>query len=182
MTAPQPVAERTLAPTDGTLPTWSDAAQHLEATYRFWLSTTRPDGGPHTVPIVAVVVDGDLYFCAGPGTRKARNLDHDPRCVISTPTGPFDLVVEGTARRELSPTTLERAAAVYAEKYGWIVSIRDGAFYGEGAPTAGPPPYWLFRFQPTLAFSFAADGTPGAMRWQFAPGEPATLADPLPAR
>ncbi len=168
MTVPQPVVERPLAPSDGPLPSWSDAVQHLGTTYRFWLSTTRPDGGPHTVPIVAVLVEDRLYFCAGPTSRKARNLDNDPRCVITTPTGPFDLVVEGTAQRELSPALLERAVATYAQKYNWIVTVRDGALYGEGAPTAGPPPFWLYRFQPSLAFSFAADGTTGAMRWQFA--------------
>jgi hypothetical protein len=167
MTVSQPVVERPLAPSDGPLPTWSDAVQHLATTYRFWLSTTRPDGGPHSVPIVAVLVEGNLYFCASPASRKARNLANDPRCVITTPTGPFDLVVEGTVQRVQDAPTLDQAAAVYAEKYGWIVTIRDGAFFGDGAPTAGPPPYWLYTLQPTLAFSFAADGTTGAMRWQF---------------
>lgn len=169
MTVSQPVAARPLAPAGGTLPTWADAAQHLATTYRFWLSTVSPDGAPHTVPIVAVWFDDTLHFTVGPATRKGRNLAHNPRCVISTPTGPLDLVIEGTARREVSPATLERAAAAYAEKYRWVVTIRDDAFYANGAPTAGPPPFWLYRLQPTRAFSFAADGTTGAMRWQFAP-------------
>jgi uncharacterized pyridoxamine 5'-phosphate oxidase family protein len=167
MTVSQPVVERPLAPSDGPLPSWSDAVQHLATTKSFWLTTVRPDGGPHVMPIVAVLVEDSLYFCAAPASRKARNLAHDPRCAITSSDGPFELVIEGTAERERSAPTLEKAVAAYAEKYGWIVTVRDGALDGEGVPTAGPAPYWLYKLQPTLAFGFAAGGTAGAMRWQF---------------
>jgi hypothetical protein len=43
-------------------------------------------------------------------------------------------------------------AEVYMNKYGWPVIVRDGAFYADGAPTAGPPPYgfpWDEMFLPT---------------------------------
>jgi PPOX class probable F420-dependent enzyme len=42
-----------------------------------------PDGGPHSVP-VWIDLDGDnLAFLTGPGSRKARNLERDPRVAIS---------------------------------------------------------------------------------------------------
>jgi hypothetical protein len=31
-------------------------------------------------------------------------------------------------------------AEAYAAKYEWPVTVRDGAFDADGAPTAGPPP------------------------------------------
>jgi hypothetical protein len=37
------------------------------------------------------------YFTSGPGTRKARNLANDPRCVMTIATHESDLVVEGEA-------------------------------------------------------------------------------------
>jgi PPOX class probable F420-dependent enzyme len=47
------------------------------------VATTLPSGGPHSVP-VWVGIEGDrIAFLTGPGSRKARNLDHDPRLAIS---------------------------------------------------------------------------------------------------
>jgi hypothetical protein len=38
-------------------------------------------------------VDGALYFNAGAGTRQAKNLARNPRCVMTVATYPFDLVM-----------------------------------------------------------------------------------------
>jgi PPOX class probable F420-dependent enzyme len=47
------------------------------------VATTLPSGGPHSVP-VWVGIEGDrIAFQTGPGSRKARNLDRDPRLAIS---------------------------------------------------------------------------------------------------
>jgi PPOX class probable F420-dependent enzyme len=47
------------------------------------VATTLPDGSPHSVP-VWVGIEGDrVAFLTGPGSRKARNLDRDPRLAIS---------------------------------------------------------------------------------------------------
>ena len=47
------------------------------------VSTLLPDGAPHTVAIWARVEDGRIAFFAQPSSRKARNLDLDPRVAIS---------------------------------------------------------------------------------------------------
>ena len=47
------------------------------------LATVLPSGAPHSVP-VWIGVDGDrLYFFTQEGTRKARNLQRDPRVAFS---------------------------------------------------------------------------------------------------
>jgi PPOX class probable F420-dependent enzyme len=47
------------------------------------VATLLPDGAPHSVP-VWVGVEGDrIAFLTSPGSRKARNLDGDPRVAIS---------------------------------------------------------------------------------------------------
>ena len=38
------------------------------------LSTVRADGRPHVTPLVAVWLDGALYFCTGEGEQKERNI------------------------------------------------------------------------------------------------------------
>ena len=47
------------------------------------LATTLPDGSPHTVA-VWIGVEGDhVVFFTQPGSRKARNLEREPRVAIS---------------------------------------------------------------------------------------------------
>jgi hypothetical protein len=108
-----------------------------------------------------------LHFAAGPGTRKGRNLRHDPRCTLSTRQCELDLVIEGVAARVLDEAVLRRVAEEYAAKYAWPVEVRDGAFEGEGAPTAGPPPYEIHRLDPTIGFAFPTDETFAPTRWEF---------------
>jgi PPOX class probable F420-dependent enzyme len=47
------------------------------------VATVLPSGAPHSVP-VWIAVEGDrLAFFTQPGSRKARNLESDPRVAIS---------------------------------------------------------------------------------------------------
>jgi len=119
------------------------------------------------MPVLGVWVDGALHFCAGPNTAKARNLKRDPHCVITAAADALDLVIEGTALRVKDHSTVARAADAYKTKYAWDAEPRGDAFYGEGAPTAGPPPLDLYRFVPALAFGFGTDESLSAMRWEF---------------
>jgi PPOX class probable F420-dependent enzyme len=47
------------------------------------VATTLPSGAPHTVPVWVGIEGGRIAFLTGPGSRKARNLDRDPRLAIS---------------------------------------------------------------------------------------------------
>ena len=47
------------------------------------LATTLPDGSPHSVPVWMRVEDGKLLFFTQTQSRKARNLQRDPRVAIS---------------------------------------------------------------------------------------------------
>ena len=69
---------------DATPTPWAEALEHLEEAEVYWRSTMRPDGRPHVTPLVAVWLDGALYFCTGPHERKARNLGQNPHCVLTT--------------------------------------------------------------------------------------------------
>ena len=46
--------------------TWADGLRQLQAADTFWLATTRPDGRLHVMPLLAVALDGRMYFYAGP--------------------------------------------------------------------------------------------------------------------
>ena len=47
------------------------------------LATVLPDGSPHTVPLWVGTHGDRIVFLTGPGSRKARNLRHDPRVALS---------------------------------------------------------------------------------------------------
>ena len=47
------------------------------------VATLMPDGGPHSVPVWIAAVGDRVAFLTSPGSRKARNLEHDTRVAIS---------------------------------------------------------------------------------------------------
>jgi hypothetical protein len=119
---------------DASATDWSVARDHLREAEIFWLTTVRPDGRPHVTPVIAVWLDGSLYFCTGPEERKARNLAHNPHAVLTTGRNTFepgmDVMVEGDAPRVTDEALLRRIADVYERKYGpeWHFDVADGAF------------------------------------------------------
>jgi hypothetical protein len=133
----------------------------------YFLGTTRPDGRPHAAAVGAVWLDGDLYFTSGPGARKARNLAASSACTIAVGLEGIDLVLEGDATRVTDAPTLERLAALYREG-GWPATVEGDAFTAPfSAPSAGPPPWYLYRFTFHTAFGVATSEPHGATRWRF---------------
>ena len=47
------------------------------------IATLLPDGAPHSVPVWVGLAEDRLAVLTSPGSRKARNLDRDPRLSLS---------------------------------------------------------------------------------------------------
>jgi PPOX class probable F420-dependent enzyme len=47
------------------------------------VATLLPDGAPHSVPVWIAIEGDNLAILTGPGSRKARNIERDPRVAIS---------------------------------------------------------------------------------------------------
>jgi len=61
-----------------------DVRALLKAPNFVHLATLMPDGSPHSVAIWADVDDTDhIFFFTQPASRKARNLERDPRVALS---------------------------------------------------------------------------------------------------
>jgi hypothetical protein len=133
----------------------------------FFLGTVRPDGRAHAAAVGALWHDGDLYIVSGAQTRKSRNLAATPACTISVGLEGIDLVLEGHATRVTDQPTLEMLARLYRET-GWPVQVEGDAFTAPySAPSAGPPPWQLYRFTFHTAFGVATVEPNGATRWRF---------------
>ena len=134
-----------------------------------WLTTLNPDGSPHVTGVGALWVDGAFWFETGERTRKGRNLARDPRCALSVATHDFDLVVEGTAGQVTDPQVVAAMAARWAAG-GWPARVDDTgrAITAEfSAPSAGPPPWFVYRLSLHTATALETVEPGGATRWRF---------------
>jgi general stress protein 26 len=138
---------------------WSDVVQVMEQAEIFWLSTMRKSGQPHVTPLPAMWLDGALHFCTGPEEQKARNLEANPACALTTGTSAFlsglDVVVEGRAVRVTDEARLTRLAAMWQDKLGWPFEVVDGTFRERTSEVAGEE----FGGQGTVAYVFAVSPT-----------------------
>lgn len=134
-----------------------------------WLTTLDEDGGPHVTAVGALWVDGAFWFETGERTRKGRNLARDPRCALSVATSAFDLVVEGNAAKVTDPVTVAKLAQRWAAG-GWPCRVDESgvALTAEfSAPSAGRPPWSVYRITARGATALATVEPGGATRWTF---------------
>jgi hypothetical protein len=135
--------------------------------HTFWLSTVDADGRPHMTGVGAFWVEGRYYFCGSPRSRKIRNIERDPRCAFGVALHGYDVSLEGRAVRVTDESKLEQLAQVFAEG-GWAPAVADGGFVHEfSAPSAGPPPWYVYEFTPEDAYAVATKEPGGATRWTF---------------
>ena len=134
-----------------------------------WLATINSDGSPHVTGIGALWTGGCFWFETGKRTRKGRNLARDPRCTLSVAAREFDLVVDGEAALVTDPATVADLAARWAAE-GWPARTDDTglALTAEfSAPSAGPPPWHVYRLTPRTATALGTTAPGGATRWRF---------------
>jgi len=134
-----------------------------------WLATINPDRSPHVTGIGALWADSCWWFETGKDTRKGRNLARDPRCTLSVAAQEFDLVVEGEATLVTDAATVAGLAARWAAE-GWPARVDDtgAAITAEySAPSAGPPPWHVYRLTPRTATAVGTVDPGGATRWRF---------------
>jgi len=134
-----------------------------------WLATLNPDGSPHVTGVGALWVDGTFWFETGEHTRKGRNLARDPRCTLSLATHAFDLVVEGSAEQVRDTDTVTTMAKRWNAQ-GWPARVDESgaALTAEfSAPSAGPPPWVVYRMTLDRATALQTVEPGGATRWRF---------------
>ena len=126
--------------------------EHLRTDPVVWLSTIRPDGRPHVVPVWFLWDGSAIHFYSKPGAQKVRNLRHNPSAMLAVgePDEEFDVeLIEGAADVLEEPTAsimpgehLQKYAALmakagltretYVQTYSQPVLIRPTRFLGYG--------------------------------------------------
>ena len=123
-----------------------DAARApLESGRLAHIVTLNPDGSPQMSCVWIGLDDGDIVIGSLPRNRKVRNLERDPRVVLSVETGRVGnhglaeyLVVHGRARVVAggAPELLQRLAHVYMGPDVRFPAMPD------------PPPGYVIRIEP----------------------------------
>lgn len=134
-----------------------------------WLVTIDADARPHVTGVGALWADGAFWFETGTRTRKAKNLARDPRCSLAVALDAYDLVVEGEAVRVTDPSVVAAMARRWQDG-GWPCVVDDSGSALTApfsAPSAGPPPWFVYRLRLRVATALATQGPGGATRWRF---------------
>ncbi len=134
-----------------------------------WLATIDADGSPHVTGIGALWSDGAFWFETGRTSRKGRNIERDPRCTLSVATSEFDLVVDGRAELVTDPGTVAARAGQWADG-GWAAVVDETGIALTApfsAPSAGPPPWHVYRIAMSTATALLTVEPGGATRWRF---------------
>jgi PPOX class probable F420-dependent enzyme len=93
--------------------------KRLRAELMMWLSTVRPDGRPHLVPVWFLWDGRTILIFSQPNQQKLRNLQHNPNVVVALDTagqGDDVVMIEGKAEL-LNDPAVSAALPAYAEKY-----------------------------------------------------------------
>lgn len=118
------------------------ARERVEKTGLVLLGTLRADGWPRISPVEGFELDGALLLGMMPGSVKARDLQRDPRCVVTTPVADKhdtagDAKLWCHAREETDAAEMRRVSAAFAEQTGF--------------DPGGPGDYHLFELHPVQA-------------------------------
>jgi hypothetical protein len=170
MAEPEPSEDLSAFSSPGATATaWEGGRRELEEAELFWLSTVRPDGRPHTTPLLAVWLDGALCFCTGGDERKAKNIGANPHCTLTTGGDGLeglDVVVEGQAIQLHDPSRRRAIADRYESKYGPHFASPNGTWAGLGdAIRSGD--VLVYRLSPVTAFGFGRGDHYSQTRWRF---------------
>src|SRR5262249_31402425 len=119
-------------PMGGHIP-WRVVDSQLQALRTVWISTTRPDGRPHSVPVWFLWKNADapeIVFISPENTQKSRNLALQSWVVAHAGDGDDTYMFEGIAERLTDQAELEALNRLYMEKY---VDPNSGAQASFGA-------------------------------------------------
>jgi len=146
-----------LGPDEGTgLLPWQWAEERLTSSRNYWVVSLWPDGRPHAMPVWGLWHEGAFWFSSSKGSRKARNLAADPRCVVTTEDAADPVVLEGTAELVSEPEALATMLALENAKYetNYTIDLLD------------PDVNAVYRVRPRWAFGLRHDDFTGSpTRW-----------------
>jgi PPOX class probable F420-dependent enzyme len=105
----------------------TDQGKHIDARLRsefiIWLSTVRPDGRPHLVPVWFLWNGSEVLIFSQPNNQKIRNLRKNPNVRLALESfGKGEDVVMFDGKARLAPVhSVAATLPEYAQKYSAMI-------------------------------------------------------------
>ncbi len=129
---------------------WLSFAAQVAAARNYWISTTRPDGRPHAVPVWGVWLEGVFYFLTDANSLTAKNLAGNANAVVHLESGDDVAILFGAFEQAALEAGVLKA---FNAKY-------EMPPVSEGFP--------VYRMRLSKAMAWREDGFPAnATRWRF---------------
>jgi pyridoxine/pyridoxamine 5'-phosphate oxidase len=130
---------------------WAWADERLARSRNYWIVTADEDGRPRALPVWGVWFDDAVVFGTSPRSRKARNLERDPRVVVHLESGDEVVILEGEVET-VEPG--DEIADAFEQKYDWRPELAgaDSAGWYRLRPQRAQA--WLERAYPKTATRF----------------------------
>lgn len=142
---------------DAGLMDWAWVEAQMTKSRNYWICSTRPDGRPHAAPVWGVWRDGVLYFGSDPGSRKARNFEHQPEIVAHLESGDDTVILEGKVGKMYDLAVITAVDKLYAAKYPPF----------DPGENRQPGDFW-YTLRPRTALAWLEKDFPNtATRWDF---------------
>lgn len=138
---------------------WKRVDKLLSQARNYWVSSTRPDGRPHAVPVWGVWIEEAFYFGTGVNSQKERNIKNNPWLVVHLESGDDVVIIEGLVERVTDAGLFAHIDQAYGAKYGWR-PLEESEFEQLEDPYYG--------LDPEIAFAWIEADFPGsATRYRF---------------
>jgi hypothetical protein len=129
------------------------------------------------MPVWGIWLDGAYYFSTSGTSRKARNLEQNPNCVVCTEKAEEVIILEGVARVMSVAEVPAQAFADYKAKYGWELDPKMGNIYRVQPQTYSP-------CRRRISLKVSPSGFSQSSQWaslnRFVPNRPG--CNPLPGK
>jgi general stress protein 26 len=143
--------------TEGLL-SWDWVEEHMTKANNYWVSSVRPDGRPHAMPISGLWVNGFLYFSSDRKARRARNLVANPHASIHLESADEVVIMEGLIEDVKDQAELNTIAHALGAKF-------NSEFVTQ---LTLDPANVLFKLTPQVVFAWTEKDYPNtATRWVF---------------
>jgi len=108
---------------------WATAEKRFAAAHNYWVTTVHPDGRPNSSAVWGVWLNGKFWFSCSPDARKAKNLQTNPACTVTTDLADDAVIIEGRAEAVRGRARLLPMTRAYEKKYNWTMNPdADGYF------------------------------------------------------
>src|SRR5215207_867802 len=96
---------------------WEWVEEQMTKANNYWVSSVRPDGRPHAMPISGIWSEGRLYFSSDRKARRSLNLAANPHASVHLESADEVVILEGRIEEVTDQAELNTIAQALGAKF-----------------------------------------------------------------